>query len=287
MRPLFEAAYRHVCAALPDVLSEKVQHLRCHKRWPNLASPSTFNEKVMVRKLTENSSLFVECADKVLVKDRVERTVGRKYLIPTLWHGKVLPQAPPDAWPRRFVVKASHASGWNRFWYGRPEESWAELKAKADGWVETEWGDWLHERWYNRIDRQILVEEMIGEPGSPPPDFKFFVFDGQVRMIQVDSDRFSGHRRDLFDPQWNRLDATLRHPGSGVDTPRPPHLDEMIEVAGALGAGIDFVRVDLYDLPTGPLFGEMTFTPGAGLERFSPASLDAEVGAHWRFALPS
>ena len=58
----------------------------------------------------------------------------------------------------------------------------------------------------------------------------------------------------------------------------------MIEVAERLGAGFDFVRVDLYDLPDGPRFGELTFTPGAGLDPFHPPEYDQRLGDLWAAA---
>lgn len=30
-----------------------------------------------------------------------------------------------------------------------------------------------------------------------------------------------------------------------------------------------------------PLFGEMTFYPGSGLDQFNPISLDQVIGDHW------
>ena len=47
--------------------------------------------------------------------------------------------------------------------------------------------------------------------------------------------------------------------------------------------GFRFVRVDLYDLPQRPLFGEMTFSPEAGLCRFEPAGFDLELGESWSY----
>jgi hypothetical protein len=272
---------------MPPSASEAVQHVRKHRRLPDFGHPVTFNEKVVARKLSERSATFVECADKVAVKEHVARIVGDKYVIPTIWHGVELPASLPASWPDRFVVKANHASGWNAFVSGDGAERWAQLRSDTAMWMRQNWPHHLHERWYNRIPRQILAEEMIGEPGHPPPDYKFFMFDGEVAMIQLDLDRFSGHRRDLYDPSWRRMNATLLYPGSGSDSPRPAHFDQMLDVARALGRGLDFVRVDLYDTPTGPLFGEMTFAPESGLGRFTPPSLDHELGARWRFSLPA
>jgi len=48
--------------------------------------------------------------------------------------------------------------------------------------------------------------------------------------------------------------------------------------------GFDFVRTDFYEDAGRPLFGEMTFYPGSGLDPFEPDDLDLELGALWRAA---
>ena len=55
----------------------------------------------------------------------------------------------------------------------------------------------------------------------------------------------------------------------------------MIASAETLAAGFDFVRVDLYEIDGRPLFGEMTFYPGSGLDRFAPVTLDDRMGRDW------
>jgi hypothetical protein len=52
-----------------------------------------------------------------------------------------------------------------------------------------------------------------------------------------------------------------------------------LEVATELAASFPFVRVDLYALNEKIYFGELTFYPGKGVERFRPASFDRTFGA--------
>jgi hypothetical protein len=56
----------------------------------------------------------------------------------------------------------------------------------------------------------------------------------------------------------------------------------MIEIAAALSAGFDFVRVDLFHTNERIIFGELTFTPLAGLLKFMPASWDGILGEKWK-----
>jgi hypothetical protein len=62
------------------------------------------------------------------------------------------------------------------------------------------------------------------------------------------------------------------------DSPPPRTLGKMLEVARRLAEPFPFVRVDLYELGERVYFGEMTFYPGKGVERFSPPEFDRTFG---------
>ena len=62
---------------------------------------------------------------------------------------------------------------------------------------------------------------------------------------------------------------------------RPTNFGKMLELAERLSAGIDFLRVDLYDMEDRVLVGELTPYPLAGRQRFAPESLDGLFGSWW------
>ncbi len=55
----------------------------------------------------------------------------------------------------------------------------------------------------------------------------------------------------------------------------------MISVAEILGAGLDYIRVDLYDIGGRVVFGELTPYPEAAYGRFDPEDLDRSFGDLW------
>ena len=55
----------------------------------------------------------------------------------------------------------------------------------------------------------------------------------------------------------------------------------MIDVAERLSAGVDFVRVDLYETRNGVKFGELTNYPEGGSGPFTPSELNVEFGRRW------
>jgi hypothetical protein len=156
---------------------------------------------------------------------------------------------------------------------------WADVMAKCALWLNSNYysdgGEWA----YKHIDPRIIVEEFISDgTGRSPLNHRVFVFGGQVELIQVDD----GERCDYYDRAWNRLDFRGRsEPIGGV--PRPALLGDLIDCAEALGAGLDFIRVDLY-ITTKVYFGEMTVYPLAGLRKFVPEKWNRYFGDLWNLA---
>lgn len=245
-----------------------------HGRLPNLDQPRSFTEHVQYRKLHDRDLRMSACADKLAVKSMVADRLGAGWVIPTLWSGTELPTQP--LWPAPFVVKARHGCNQNAFVFD-DDANWPKIRRKTQRWMKSDYGFWLDESIYRHIPRGILVEPFVGQGPVLPLDYKFYVFNGRVEYIQVHLDRAANHRWIVFDRGWRRVSAL----SSDADPPRPVNLDHMMAAAGKLGRGFDFVRVDLYEIDAVPLFGEMTFYPGSGLDRFDPVSLDWTIGAHW------
>ncbi|CAA9518304.1 MAG: hypothetical protein AVDCRST_MAG09-1878 [uncultured Sphingomonas sp.] len=278
--------YLHALGVMPARWALRVQFVRAMGYNPHFRRPRTFSERLQARKLrVPNEELYARLADKLAVKAHVAKLIGEQYLIPTLWSGPTLPPRAERTWPIPFVLKANHGSGLNHFVRDAAELDWAEMEALSADWMVKPWQPYLHEHWYDRIPRQLLVEPLIGN--GPLNDYKLLVFNGRVHFVQVDSRRFTDHRRTFFSPLWELQPFRLRFERETDELPRPPHLRLMIELAERLGAGFDFVRVDFYDLPDGPLFGEMTFTPGAGCDPFYPPEYDLRLGELWPAAAES
>ena len=253
-------------------------HLWRNRHWPDLEEPTTFNELVQARKLQDRNPLLPLLADKVRVKDYVARRLGDDWVIPTLWHGTELPESPD--WPLPFVLKSSHASCQCAF--VRTEgEDWPRIRRRAHRWLRSSYGGILDEWLYGKIEPQLLVEPFVGNGRSLPTDYKFFVFGGRAEFIQIDTDREHAHKRAIFDRDWRRLPVELQYPQERREIPRPASLASMIEAAETLSRCFDFVRVDLYEVGGRPLFGELTFYPGSGLDRFRPAAFDRLFGSCW------
>lgn len=251
-----------------------------HGRWPQLAEPARFTEYVQHRKLAERDRLHVAMTDKLAARAIVADTLGREWLVPLLWHGPVLPDAPPFGFPA--MLKTRHGCNQYLPLMAAPDaRSWRALAARTRRWTRKPYGGWLDEWSYADVPRGLLAETLLGDGTCAPIDYKVYVFGGRATHVQVHLGRGSDHRWILHDRDWRQLVAQ-------PDCPRrPDSLDEMLAAAERLGEGHAFVRVDFYEIDGRPLFGEFCLYPGSGLDPFAAPWIDFELGRLWRAALSS
>ncbi|MBC6982477.1 ATP-grasp fold amidoligase family protein [Caulobacter sp. 17J80-11] len=262
---------------VPDAIYLRARFLARHGHWPNFKSPASFSELVVSRMMYARDPLMPVTADKHLVRDFVREHVGDRYLADVFAVSEGVDRALFDSLPSAFVMKGTHGSKMVRLVTDKSAVTAEELDQEGRSWLARDYSDDCREWVYNRIQPKLIFEELLVSPGHPvPPDFKFYVFNGRVGMIHVDSDRFGGHSRTFYDRDWNRFPVSLCVP-AGPDFDKPEALAEMIEVAEKLGRAFEFARVDLYSVGDRIVFGEITHFPGSGNERFTPQSFDQEI----------
>ncbi|MEU2349053.1 ATP-grasp fold amidoligase family protein [Modestobacter sp. NPDC049651] len=261
---------------LPHRAKRAVLHRRAHGRWP-AAEPRTFTDKVNWRVVHDRRPLIGQLGDKLAMKAYAAEVLPALSIPRVLWTGTDVAALAAAELPDRWVLKPNHGTMRVHVGAGRPDV--AALRRTTAGWLDEPLhrtrGEWV----YSQARRLLLAEEFLGS-GAPPADHKFLVFGGTVRLVQVDTGRFGDHRRRLYTPDWAPVDVA-EDVAPGPVTPPPAALDEMTKVAEALGAALDFVRVDLYEVDGEVWFGELTPYPGGGLDRFDPV-LDEELGRWWQ-----
>ncbi len=269
--------------ASPDFLVAVYRYGRIHRTIPNLVRPKTFNEKVLRRIVFERKPWMTMAADKYRVRDYVRERVGGQILPELYWVGTEPEAIPFDTLPGRFVVKPTHGSGWVEIVRDQARLDRDGLLRTCRGWLGQSYYEMTREWIYKDITPRILVEEFVDDgSGLAPNDYKLFVFGGRVAFILVTMGRFAVRAHMLMDRDWNEVEVRFVYSSLRQQVPPPPHLPQMIEAAEALAKGIDFVRADFYDTPSKLFFGELTATPGCGLDRFDPPSFDRTLGALWK-----
>lgn len=134
---------------------------------------------------------------------------------------------------------------------------------------------------YYRAEKKVIIEEDLSDKdGVTPNDYKFFCAKGEVFFCQVDTSRFTDHRRALFsaDESFKLLPVTYTYPNPDTPVAKPKDYKLMLEIARELSQNFDFIRVDLYEHPKhGVMFGELTFSPDASRVRFSDPQFGVEM----------
>ncbi len=253
----------------------------------NLKDPKTFNEKTQWLKLNTFKHEYTDYADKVKVKPLVAEFIGEDHIIPTIgvWDRAV--EIDFAVLPERFAIKCNHTSTSGVcICKDKSSLNTTALKRELDKAMKSDYFAFRREKPYRDIEKKILAEELLVETdGSLPKDYKVFVFNGRSRFVQVDIDRFTRHRRNFYDADWNYIPFTTCYPtdpDADVISPGADTVRKMFDMAEKVANGIDkslpFLRVDFYVVNNQIYFGEVTFYHGAGIERFDPQEYDRKLG---------
>ncbi|HEY0376716.1 MAG TPA: ATP-grasp fold amidoligase family protein [Pyrinomonadaceae bacterium] len=258
-----------------------LSHLWLFRRPPSFRRPRTFTEHVHAKKLFDRNPLFTLTADKYAVRDYVAERVGAEHLTRLIAVVENPADLDLDKLPTAFVAKASHGNEATLLVRDKARLDWVASLKTMRRWLDDNWYRYNKEWAYRNIPPRVIVEEFLDEDGQPPADYKFFVFSGKARLIQVDVGRFTRHERNLFDENWRSLAVTYRYPRPPSPPPRPARLLEMLAIAERLGKDFTFARIDLYQHRERVFFGEITHYPEGGSAPFDPPEFDQTLGEVW------
>lgn len=268
---------------MPDELYLKLMYKTMTGKKLNLNPPQTFNEKLQWLKLHDRNPLYTTLVDKYAVREYIKEKIGEEYLIPLIggpW--KSVEEIPFDTLPNQFVLKTTHDSGGVVICRNKAEFDFEAAKKKLKKSLKNNFYYGGREWPYKNVKPQIIAEQyMEEEAGNELKDYKLMCFHSKVKVSYVCSDRFSGEglKVTFYDAHWKRLPFERHyHPASAVDIKKPKSYEEMVRIAEKLSEDIRFVRIDFYEINEKVYFGEFTFYPGSGFEKFKPEEWDAKLG---------
>lgn len=271
---------RVIAILVPDRIYVRRQYRKHFGRELNLKNPRSFNEKIQWLKLNWKDEILSACADKYKVREYVENRVGERVLTKLYGVYDRVEDIILDNLPDSFVLKITHGSGQNIICKNKKDIDWKYTFKLLKIFMYNNHYYCGREFAYKNIQPRIICEEYLGDKESVPVDYKFFCFNGEPRFLHVDFDRFTEHKRNLYDMDWNLLPVRKGYLNSTGQVERPGCFKEMSLIARQLCQGLIFVRVDLYDVDNKVYFGELTFYPSSGCGRFDPDSYDYTVGAY-------
>lgn len=248
--------------------------------WPDLKHPHTFNEKLQWLKLNDRRNEYTQMVDKVAAKQYVENKISKDIIIPTLGVWDKVEDIDWDSLPERFVIKCSQGNADAIIQDGsKPFDRKAaslflnKYHHRNYFWVSREWP-------YKNVPHRIIAEQFICDNKGELNDYKFFCFNGKVRILKVDFDRFKNHRANYYSKDLELLPfgETVCPPDFTRIIKFPDNMVEMIAIAERLSENIPFLRVDLYNVDGHIYFGELTFYPASGNGSFVPEIWDVRLG---------
>ncbi len=273
-----------VISLIPLKLRMQILFFRRFGKFCDFSNPLSFNEKIQFKKLHNREAILSVVADKIKSKQFVKGIVSDLYIPETIWQA----ESPDDIdhlnfedLPSNYVFKANHTSQTIEIIKDRKHLTTKKMKSLTSNWLKHDQASALGEWAYQNIPPRVFIEEYLDFNGSEPDDYKFFVYHGKVHFIQLDSDRFNNHKRNMFDKNWIDLGFDYSCERKNPHPVKPVFLGLMINVAEKIGGNFDFIRVDLYWYNNMVTFGELTIYPGAGFEKFPEQKWDNLFGTPW------
>jgi hypothetical protein len=258
-------------------------------RRPHLFRPRRYTEKMQWRKLFDLDPVYVVFCDKVGMREYVARRVGQDTTVPILWLGDDPAALPFEKLQPPYIIKCSHASGWNIVVRGDAGEDRAAIRAQLERWLATDYGVWCGDPGYCAVPRRLLVEPLLTHRGGFPLEYKFFMFSGVARLVMVRTnygDGASERNQAYYDMQWRQLPVRTSDMPQLSPVPRPLEFDTMRVMAEKLAGDRDHIRVDFLVSDGRVHVGELTTYHRSGLFRFDPDSQDFVLGEWWELKKP-
>jgi len=271
---------RRLLKWMPDKMFVKLNYRRKMRRRLDLENPRLFSEKLQWLKLYDRKPEYTRLVDKYEARGYIAGQIGEEYLIPLLGVWNKVEDIDFSTLPAQFVLKCTHDSGGLVICRDRNAFD-AEAAKKTLRWhAKRNYYSGSREYPYKNVKPRIICEKyMTDESGYELKDYKVFCFNGEPMIVQVDYDRFTEHKRNMYDIEWSLLPVKFRYPiKSGVTTMKPERLDKMTEISRKLSIRHAFVRVDFYVINNAIYAGEITFFPESGYTTFDPPAYDRIFG---------
>jgi len=249
----------------------------------NLENPRTFSEKLQWLKLYYHNPLYTTMVDKVAVKDYVGGILGEEYIIPTLAVYDRPDDIDWDKLPEKFVLKCTNDSNSVVICKDKSKLDRQGVIKKYKKALKHNYYYQGREWPYKNVPRKIIAEKYIDPvPGRKDlPDYKFFCFNGKMKMMFIATDRqVPGEevKFDFFDAEFNHLPFTQGHQQAKTKPSKPKNFEVMKQAAEKLSKGLPHARIDFYDIGDKVLFGEITLFHFGGVTPFNPEEWDKRIG---------
>ncbi len=272
---------------IPDKQMLQLQYRIKTGRKLNLKSPKRYTEKIQWYKLYYRNDLMPICVDKYRVREFIESKGLANNLVKLYAVYDKPEEINLNNLPDKFILKTSNGSGTNIICRDKRQINEIDIQKTVKSFLQQTSSSAGREWVYKKNTPKIIVEELLEDPETLDGainDYKFLCFNGKPEYIVLDVERFTEHKRNIYDIEWHNLHIASDCPCATSNYLPPKNLKEMLRVAEILCQDFPAVRVDLYSIQGKVYFGELTFFPWSGYVIYTPDSFDYEMGE--KFKLP-
>lgn len=265
-------------------VANKIKFLFKHGYVLNYDAPLGYSEWINKYKIDFTNEMVV-LSDKVLVKYWLIENGFSNYILKNYFEydfkssidlSEVFHELPKD-----FVVKSNSGAGNVIVVKDKREIDLEDIERKVESWRGEDFLSVGYEKHYDLIDKIIFAEEFISS-NVELTDYKFHCFPNGEIIVAVYTGRFSNLTTNYFNEEWEEvfLEWADRPLAEKDLLLRPARFDEALSVVKDMYSKLSarYVRIDMYILPEKIVFGEFTFTPGAGFIRFKTPCSDRKLG---------
>ena len=282
---LKEAIFSLLTRISPKLNTQVWYHHKFGK-WLDLKNPQTSNEKVLWLKFNTyyNNPLITQCADKYAVREYVKKQGCGDILNELYGYWTDPAEIDFDQLPDKFVLKNNYYYHMNLVVTDKSKLDIEATRKLLAQWLKSKGHLFRSEMQYAAIPKKIIAEKFIEtEDGKAPADYKVYCCNGKHLYVMV----CIGREQDTL-PKFYYLDTKGKLQREltrdGLNAPEDFHYDipagwdKMMACAEKLSAPFPFVRADFYLEKGQVIFGELTFTPAAGLDAEKLPETDMLIG---------
>ncbi len=241
--------------------------------------PHTYNEKLNWLKIYGTYGKYKKYADKQKART-VLKKMGYKSLLPKCYavFNRYISRVAWEKFPDRFVVKPSNSSGYNIIVEEKSKVKLCEINRTLSCIKRVKYGLLKSEPVYKYFGTTIVTEYI-----EDPVDYKFYCFNGKVKFVAVSKElkkesNFAEPYQIIVDDNFRELSFTYGYERGTCVYDKPKYFEAMLKVVEDISRGVPHVRVDMMGTPERFYFGEFTFFPGGGRDKFNPIEYDRFFG---------
>lgn len=277
--------------AIAPFLSDKCYLKRNYRmafgRKLDLKNPKTHSEKLQWLKLYDRRPEYSMMVDKYEAKNYVSSIIGAEYIIPTYGVWDKAEEIDWDKLPDQFVFKCTHDSGGIIIVKDKNAVDRKEIEMRLSRMLKRNYYKTGGREWpYKNVKPRVMAEQFMisnDTPNHDIPDYKFFSFNGEPRVLLFCTERKNGSSKwDFYDMDMQRIKvAALHHETTSLnlgDFISQEVFEKMKEIARSLAKVKAYVSVDLYYINKQIYFGELTFYSGGGWLQYDPEDFDLTLG---------